>query len=152
MKKNIHGPSINKHKCLNWKSMIQLDFFTLQDIYKLICCSAGKMSNRSVPLINSEPSHFSSWILMLSHVLAIGSTAWTEIIFCLLMMLIIQNMISFCFVDQKGNIHSVPNLRGFWDYRGSFTNTKIPHLCIHKPKVVVVWSAVVKTVKAGDPV
>ena len=57
----------------------------------------------------------------------------------------------------------VPTLLGFWDLkkptlreicvsgtlegsRGSPTNTKIPHLLVHKPKIVIVGSAVVKTV------
>ena len=34
---------------------------------------------------------------------------------------------------------------------GSLTNAKIPHLRVHKPKIAIVGSAVVKTVQVGDP-
>ena len=34
---------------------------------------------------------------------------------------------------------------GYWDCRGSPTNTKIPHLRVHKPQIAVVGRAVVKT-------
>ena len=63
--------------------------------------------------------------------------------------------------------YRVPALCGFWDLkktalckicvswtvcrRGSPSNAKIPHLCVHKPKIAVVGSAVVKTVQVGVP-
>ena len=49
-------------------------------------------------------------------------------------------------------INRVTQNSRYWDCRRSPINEKIPHLCLHKPKIAVVGSAVLKTRKWRTPV
>ena len=62
----------------------------------------------------------------------------------------------FVFKVVLAKLQRIPTLRGFWDLKKTtlreirVSPPKIPHLYVHKPKIAVVGSAVVKTTEVGD--